>query len=81
MSQFKPGDLALVIGSCGRKPELVGTVVTLLECWDFKHGVRRGERGWFVAEVKEWSVTLERHLMPLKGGFVPEQQKSRELVK
>jgi hypothetical protein len=88
MSQFKPGDLALTIVD---DPEIPAySVVTLdsaikkgEDCltWDEKPSVAK-EDGWFVIHTNAADERLyaERELMPLKGNFQPEQQKSREVV-
>lgn len=104
MSQFKPGDLALVVGSrLGSSPN-VGKVVELIQMvmpgdsFTTPDGFVR-ESGvdyptWLVSAEGLIATTMsdrriycggaclmqERYLMPLKGDFQPEQQKSREVV-
>jgi hypothetical protein len=75
MSQFKPGDLALIIGTTGRRPELIGTTVELMFSFSNIHGDL-----WAWRDGEKLECTQEKHLMPLRGDFQPEQQKSREVV-
>lgn len=74
-SNFKPGDLALIIGSSGRRPELIGHTIQLVEMTEC-----RGGPGWTWMDGSLQEFTLVKHLMPLRGDFAPEQQKSREAV-
>lgn len=95
MSQFKPGDLALVVAS--KSGLNIGKVVTLDRMF------RAGEQieldgislncvsdGWLVsgdllASTNNGIKKTKQHgfrtknLMPLRGDFAPEQQKSREV--
>lgn len=98
--QFKPGDLALIVGAFTRA-ENIGKQCELLELlgpeqvseWrDPSDGcqVQNGstEPGWLVIGDGIVSYNGEdgfviadpRHLMPLRGDFTPEQQKTKELV-
>ncbi|MGE6445064.1 hypothetical protein ACQKDL_12960 [Pseudomonas bubulae] len=70
--QFKSGDLALIIGSMGRRPELVGTVIVLK-----RRGVLMGEPFWWWMDGQMEESTAERHLMPLRDDFAPTGQKSK----
>ncbi|WEX18945.1 hypothetical protein P2T68_17010 [Pseudomonas sp. G11] len=88
MSQFKPGDLALTIVD---DPEIPAYSVVTLDSeikkgescltWDDKPSVAP-EDGWFVIHPYATAARLyaNRELMPLRGDFAPEQQKSRELT-
>ncbi len=77
--QFKPGDLAIVIGV--RFPECepnIGKVVTV------ESGVFQGEV-WVSGDIVnrlgdrlDMLMINPRHLMPLSGDFAPEQQKAKE---
>lgn len=75
MSHFKPGDLALIIGTTGRRPELIGRTVQIVERVPLISGP-----GWTWMEGPWEERACEKHLMPLRGDFAPEQQKSREVV-
>lgn len=75
MSQFKPGDLALIVGSSGRRPEVIGRTIQLVEMVEC-----RGGPGWMWMDGSLQEFTIEKHLMPLRGDFTPEQQKSREVA-
>ncbi|MDR6163499.1 hypothetical protein [Pseudomonas fluorescens] len=100
MSQFKPGDLALIINS--RNEENIGRVVTV-RGFANKGDLIANESGYTETSrdgslIVEGSIvtspisfpalkcTVSKHvfrsewLMPLKGDFQPEQQKSREVV-
>lgn len=99
MSQFKPGDPAIIIGyttsptNLGKSCELVA-FLSPGERIDFAvngfGGVRHiGDRaGWFVvgdalvstSGSHGYTIVLEKNLMPLRGDFQPEQQKSQEVV-
>lgn len=92
MSQFKPGDLAMIIGSSepadiGRVCEVVGVLID--DRWTHTF---MGERHDGCADGV-WSAFVDlgsdhggiwmfgqNQLMPLKKDFQPEQQKSREVV-
>lgn len=90
MSQFKPGDLALVINSGDEA--CIGRIVEILEvlidtkkeykAYGFTHGgLADGSPSAFVDFGGDdiW-LFAQKNLMPLKGDFQPEQQKSREVV-
>ena len=85
--QFKPGDLALTLVSLQILP--AGSVVELYK------GINPGDNlgslsypipamvsGWWCAhsEIGDRLPFAETSLMPLRGDFSPEQQKSREVV-
>jgi hypothetical protein len=87
---FKPGDLALII-NCGDK-SLIGKAVEVLEllidskkeydAYGCLHtGAADGSLSAFI-DLGGGDVWLfsQKNLMPLRGDFAPEQQKSREVV-
>lgn len=90
MSQFKPGDLALLLIDVGHV--LPGAVVELDSRWpagtpvNLVGGTKAecAEDSWFFSHPSIVSPGLafapERLLMPLNGESAPEQQKSREVV-
>ncbi len=98
MSQFKPGDLALIVGF-NKSPVNVGKSCELIaflhpgDRMDLPHGNFGGVRhigtgsGWLVTGSELLSSTgqsgfalvAEKNLMPLRGDFAPEQQKSQEV--
>lgn len=86
MHNFKPGDLALVVGGeC-----LVGQQVKL-ECWlrpgdaatvrgqEFVLSNNATASGWLIDLQDAVVVKRSGHLMPLRGDFAPERQKSQEV--
>jgi hypothetical protein len=98
--QFKPGDLALIIGSSRGTSPNIGMAVELVEkvahqseiCIpDGRKMLNRGPDSWLVSaqglvaqllsgdRVDLGGITLveERHLVPLRGAFTPQQQKSK----
>lgn len=98
MSQFKAGDLALIVGA-RRRPESIGKVVELIEYLppgqegEYVSGNRGpftnadDESTWLVlgdvssfGDLPGVALVAPRFLMPLKGEFQPEQQKSQEVV-
>ena len=91
MSQFRPGDIAVTTRStlafAGGTPVIeAGSQVELLA---------RGERGeefalhgvtyrlrnpmWVVERDGLRAIVAERHLIPLRGDFTPEREKSSEV--
>ncbi|HHM6046642.1 TPA: hypothetical protein ACRMOD_000372 [Pseudomonas aeruginosa] len=93
MSKFNPGDLAMIVG-CMANPEDIGKVVELYqyvlrnEAFIVSgHYALSGDEGWIVTAdnvidttgVQGFVLVDERHLMPLKGDFQPEQQKAKEV--
>ncbi|MDU9398056.1 hypothetical protein [Pseudomonas sp. zfem003] len=103
MSNFKVGDLALIVGSnCSEGPN-IGRVVELIEylmpgqefsgpdgasyengadtaCWlVFGDGLlaRNLNDQWVAAGGM--ALAEERHLLPLRGDFQPEQEKAKEV--
>lgn len=87
--EFKPGDLALVVGAI-ELPEDVGLTVTLVEhlfpgqaasCPKCPGEIcDTDEPAWLVDHHDETlSLKRSRHLMPLRGDFQPERQKSQEV--
>lgn len=103
MSQFKNGDLALIIGSDKGTSPNIGMAVELslklrtndvFSLPDGRRAVNRGPECWVVeasgllasaynigrADLGGIALVEERHLVPLRGDFQPEQQKSREVV-
>jgi hypothetical protein len=85
---FKPGDLALVIsgGFMGETAELIRFVlpgeVVVSPGTGKKYQFRpaAGIGGWMCRFREEWAIKHEKNLMPLRGDFTHEQQKSREVV-
>ena len=101
---FKPGDLALIVGSrlgaspnTGKSVELIQPVMpggsfTTPDGFERRSGV--DYPAWLVVGEGLVATTIsdrrvccggacliqERYLMPLRGDFAPEQQKSREVV-
>lgn len=75
MSKFKPGDLAVIIGTTGALPETVGRCVELM----IPSTSREGESQWIWRGCPAGYATLERHLMPLRDDFQPEQEKAKEV--
>ena len=97
---FKPGDLALIVGA-RRRPDAIGKVVELVE---YLHPGQEGsflfnnrgpftnaddEATWLVVgdieafsfiDIHGLALVSPRYLMPMRGDFAPEQQKSREVV-
>ncbi|ENM5223825.1 hypothetical protein AB7124_004967 [Pseudomonas aeruginosa] len=85
MSKFKAGDLALSLSGpfMGQAVELIrfvnpGDIVTSID------GQRscvfcpsEGIGGWHVAAGNQSAVMYEKHLMPLRGDFHPEQHKAK----
>lgn len=95
MSEFKAGDLALVIND-DRYPQNIGLCVQLSEFvqpdgeyWtpDGRHVENgSGEAVWVVVADGLTSSTgsgycqkVERNLMPLRGDFQPDQEMTREV--
>lgn len=100
--QFKPGDLALIIGlSRGTSPN-IGMAVELIEkiatdgrfqLPDGREAINRGPECWVVEghglcarllrggwqDLGGIALAQESHLMPLRGNFEPEQEKSKEV--
>lgn len=103
MSQFKPGDLALIVGSSKGTSPNIGMAVELViklctndyfNLPDGRRAVNKGPECWMVEASGLVATTIqtgridlggislieERHLIPLRGDFAPEQQKSREVT-
>lgn len=98
--QFKPGDLALIVGSnTGGSPN-IGIAVELAQklstndvfslpdrrtiinrgpaCWLVKaQGLSASALGGGWVDLGGIALVEERHLIPLRGDFAPEQQKSK----
>lgn len=85
---FKPGDLALVIagGHLGEVAELVRfvlpgeVVVSPTTGKEYQFRPAAGIGGWLCGFKYMHAIKHEHNLMPLRGEFEPEQQKSRELI-
>ncbi|KPB83827.1 hypothetical protein BTW15_01330 [Pseudomonas syringae pv. tomato] len=85
-NQFKPGDLALVIGGetfLGNQVEVQRWVNPGDEIIGPRGGIWRlnpsaPAGGWLVSCQGKLCVKLPRCLMPLRGDFAPEQQKAKE---
>lgn len=92
---FKPGDLAMIVG-CDSNPEDIGKIVTLDQLVTYMEVFTVfGERGRCISPGLSWVCMSEdvisnegirgfvlvdpAHLMPLRGDFAPENQKSQEL--
>lgn len=88
MSQFKPGDLALVVsgGKLGEMAELIrfvqpgDIVVSPTTGKEYQFRPDAGVGGWLCGFRDCQAVKHEKNLMPLKGDFQPEQQKSLKVV-
>lgn len=88
MSQFKPGDLALTLISLPAVP--AGSVVQLDERVTANQMFKIEGVGTFLSKDTGWLCSREgqphifayadKSLMPLRGDFAPEQQKSREVL-
>lgn len=88
MSQFKAGDLALVIsgGFLGQVIVLERFVSpgdeiisrTTGKLYQFRPAA--GVGGWLCAYSEGQVIKHEKNLMPLRGDFQPEQHKSLEVV-
>lgn len=97
MHEFKPGDLALVVGY-HNSPLLLGNVVTLgdrgqcgvpFQRPDGLGMVTINRTGFFWSATGEsvsalgfgqaWVLIDEKHLMPLRGDFATERQKSQKV--
>lgn len=94
MSKFKAGDLAVIVGAHFSTENIGKVVILVeflaanevheVECMGFRH--RAPHDGWLVEGENVVSrfgdegvcIILEKHLMPLKGDFQPEQQKAKE---
>lgn len=89
MRDFKPEDLALVIGY-RNTPHLVGSTLELWlraepgedfiapdRKWWFNDGL---QPAWivFVSASLDWAFVEERHLMPLHGNAAPVRQAAKE---
>ncbi|HEK3311051.1 TPA: hypothetical protein VDU70_002201 [Pseudomonas aeruginosa] len=85
MSKFKAGDLALSLSGplMGQAVELIrfvnpGDIVTSIDGQrSYVFCPSEGIGGWHVAVGNESVVQYEKHLMPLRGDFQPEQQKAK----
>lgn len=87
MSQFKSGDTALVVGG----NFLLGCEVEIIkwvdpgQVWAVVHGVEwfldpaLPGGGWHVRSGTKTGIKEERHLMPMRGDFTPEREKSSEV--
>lgn len=103
-NQFKPGDLAMIVGSHSRHSPNIGRAVELsmlvmpgdafiapdgrgaMNCTDVAVWLVLGE-GLLAKNMNDvWidrggmSLTQGKYLMPLRGDFAPEQQKSRKVI-
>jgi hypothetical protein len=90
MSQFKPGDPALLLIDIG--PVSSGSVVELISRWPAGTDMKLVGGGKAECAEDSWvfsgssipapglGFAPERCLMPLRGDFAPEQKKSREVV-
>jgi hypothetical protein len=87
-NQFKPGDLALVIagGHVGETASLIRFVepgevlVSPTTGKEYQFRPTLGVGGWLCKFRDFHAIKHEKNLMPLRGDFQPEHQKSQELV-
>jgi hypothetical protein len=85
---FKPGDLALTLSDVLDSQEGIpsGSIVELVLPVPAGHLFAHArllakEAGWVATSTPGVSAYYaNRHLMPLRGDFAPEQQKSQEVV-
>ncbi|WP_024647757.1 hypothetical protein [Pseudomonas syringae] len=81
-NQFKVGDLALTLPDLPEIPSgsVVELVIRIPAGHIFRHAsLLAKESGWVVTVSSQISAYYaERHLMPLRGDFAPEQQKAKE---
>lgn len=81
--QFKAGDLALVIAGifCGEVVEVMGWVTPgqIVESrkGDLFQLTAGSDSGWHVCSRGNEGIKAPHHLMPLRGDFAPEQQKTQ----
>lgn len=84
MSQFNPGDLAMMLITLGQFE--AGTVVSLVELivkGDIVRDQKTGEpfvanaRGWICERDGHALAIGEKSLMPLRGEFAPLQQQAK----
>lgn len=85
---FKPGDLALVIagGHLGETAEIIRfvqpgeVVVSPSSGRKYQFRPAAGIGGWLCSFKDCQAIKHEKNLMPLRGDFAPERQKSLEVV-
>ena len=85
-NQFKAGDLALVIagGHLGETAELIRyvqpgeVVVSPTSGKEYQFRPSAGVGGWLCIFSDFLAIKHEKNLMPLRGDFEPEQQKTKE---
>lgn len=75
--EFKPGDLALIVGTHRRRPETIGRCVALIEKRYFGDIM---PVCWVWDDSGTLELTDQRHLMPLKGDEQPAQVRRAERV-
>jgi hypothetical protein len=82
--QFKPGDLAILLTNV--ETVTAGSIVTLnkfVPYGAFEEGVLFGADVWTfdhpIIPDDEEGFCEQKYLMPLRGDFTPQQQKSREV--
>ncbi|MFV3386632.1 hypothetical protein ACNFCJ_14570 [Pseudomonas sp. NY15364] len=91
MSQFNPGDIAIVTR---RTPTLIGSD-PFIDAGGQVELIARGDRGeeftlygvtyrllapmWAVERGDMRAIVAERYLIPLRGDFAPEREKSSEV--
>lgn len=79
MNNFKPGDLALVVG-CRSVPSLNGCCVEVVEhCGAWELPGLPMQDYYLVRWGRREGHARSGVLMPLRGDFHPERQKSREV--
>ncbi|WP_296277826.1 hypothetical protein [Pseudomonas sp. UBA7530] len=87
MSQFKSGDMALVVGGkvlLGCEVEIIkwvqpGQVYAVVRGVTYGLDPASPGGGWHVRNGTTTGIKEERHLMPLRGNFAPEREKSSEV--
>lgn len=90
--QFKPGDLALIVG-CRRRPEYLGMTIELIELispdqiskWCDRIGRKTqntdDEPTWLFATPEGSSeLVAPRFLMPLRDDHAPQSENQKELT-
>ncbi|MFI8608524.1 hypothetical protein ACIGFL_09390 [Pseudomonas sp. NPDC077649] len=87
MKRFNPGDMALVVGGnlmLGQQVEVLfwanpGDLWHSTETRDYVLGPWLLEGAWIVTDGETKGVKGDKHLMPLRGTFTPEREKSSEV--
>jgi hypothetical protein len=79
MSNFKPGDLALIV-KCSTLPALIGRVIKLGAYEGIAEYPGAPIQAFWTTHIdgRRWTIG-ETLLMPLEGDLAPEKQKTREV--